>query len=218
MGEGDEEDGIGDGDTDGHDGPHEALQIERGAGEHEGQQDAKQCGGNGGEHHEGKAHALEIGDEEQEDRHDGDEQAGLQAALELFERRHLTAQGDADTGGRGIGGDDFFDLPGDDAERLVMKIRGDGNGACHVVAVILADDAAFVDLGDVAQRHRWPVLRGDGQVAQVFEALHQRLRHLDLQRVADAGLGVGPEVGNGEATAGGRGHEAAGGIAHFDAE
>ena len=218
MGEGDEQDGIGDGDTDGHDGAHEALQVQGGASEHESEHHTEQRGRDGGEHHEGEADALEIGDEEQEDGHDGDEQSGLQAALKFFERRHLTAQCDTDSGGSRVGCDDFFDLLGDDTERLVVKICGDGNGAGHVVAVVLADDAAFADLGDVAQGDGWFVLCGDGQVAQVFEALHECLRYLDLERVTDAGFGIGPEVWHGEAAAGGCCHKAARGVTHLHTE
>jgi len=109
--------------------------------------------GIGGEHDDGEAHALEVGDEQEEDGDDGDEQAGLQTVLQFLHRRHLAAQRDVHTGGRGIVGDDFLDLLRDAAERLVVQVRGDRDGARHVVAVVLAERAAFADLGDVAQRH-----------------------------------------------------------------
>ena len=82
----------------------------------------------------------------------------------------------------------------------------------------MADGAAFADFGDVAQWDGGLFVAADGQVAQVFEAFHHRLRHLDLQAVALAGFRIGPVVGHGEAAARSGGDEAAGGIAHLYTE
>ena len=142
----------------------------------------------------------------------------MQPAVQLLQRLHLATQGNTDASRRWIGGDDLFHHLRDLAERCVVDVCSDGDRARHVVAVILADDSAFADFSNVAQRHGRLVLRGDGQVAQVLEAFHHGLRHLNLEGVTDTCFGVRPEIGDGEPAAGGGCDEAARGITHFHTE
>ena len=60
----------------------------------------------------------------------------------------------------------------------------------HIVAVVLSNDGAGGDFGDVAQRTGGGAPFGrDRQIAQILRAFHQALRNLDLEAETDAGFG-----------------------------
>ena len=95
LGEGDQQNRVGDRDADRHDRAHERLNVQRGAGEPQHQQHAAQHRGNGQHDGQRQADGLEVGGQQQEDHQNRQQQTDAQAGDGLFQRRNLAAVLDA---------------------------------------------------------------------------------------------------------------------------
>ena len=207
--EGDEQDGICNGDAHGHDGTHGGLNIDGGAGEEECQDHACDDCWHGGDDDEGETHGLKVRAEQKEDDDHGDDEAGAKAGVELLKGHDLSTQIDlgfpigcwADFGDGGI---DLFECG---AEIHAVVVRSDADDAHHVVALVGADRCAWIDLGEIAQQYGATLIGTHGDVAEVFDGLGALLRNLNLKVVTDAVAGICPEICDGEATGGGGCHQ-----------
>ena len=95
-------------------------------------------------------------------------------------------------------------------------IGGQGRKPLHVVAVILRDGHAFLEARDGTQEDGLLAGGADGEIAQVFDALGRGRGHLHLDLEGDAGLGVGPVVGQDEAAGAGGFDDGTRGVGHTD--
>ncbi len=77
------------GNSDGHDRSHKGLNVEGRVGRQQHQQYSTKHGRNGKDDRKCQPHRLEIGREQQEDRHDSQKQAGPQSGDSLLQRRNL---------------------------------------------------------------------------------------------------------------------------------
>ena len=156
--------------------------------------------------------------EKEGDEDESDEEPAAESGEEFAQGRDLSALVDLDLGGRLAGsGDGFVDARGEVAKVGAGVIRGEGREALHIVSIILRDGDAFLERRDGTEQHGLLAGVADGQVAEILDALGRGARNLHLDLEGDAGLGVGPVVGQDEAAGTGGFDHGAGGVVELDA-
>ena len=115
AGEFDDQDAVRDSDADKHDDAHERHDIERGVGEPERQQDAREAWGNGEEDDKGIQEAGELGDQDEIEQNGSEHEAETKARKALAHGLNGTAEVNAEIAREFFISNDLFDCGSDAA-------------------------------------------------------------------------------------------------------
>ena len=197
LGEGHDQDAVGGGDADAHDGAHQRRHAERGAGEEQKDHDARQRSRQRGNDDEGIEPRLEVHDDQQVDEHDREPEPREQPDVRGPHRGELAAHGEeaAPREQRPVHLDEARHVAPHRAEIAVLHGAVDVHDPPDVVVRQHRHLARPRDGGHVGQ-DAGPGGRGgagDRDVLQVVQGLDAVLRRLGGEVVVDAVLPVQEE-------------------------